>query len=117
MKTDVTSKFFFFSIYEPNLEVNIDECMEKEVLDEAQSLCDRINEIEKSVASKGLVTIPLPKPLEEFTWLSLGQTIINLHRYITINNMVRSWFTFPIGKVIVLIYKIIFFRVISRKLI
>lgn len=44
--------------------------------------------MEKSVAPKGLLTIPLPKPLEDFTWLYLGQTIMNLHKYLTNNNMV-----------------------------
>lgn len=77
-----------FSIYEPSLEIDIDETSEIEVLKEAQLLCDRINEIEKSVGPKELTTIPLPKPLEDFTWLSLGKTIIEVHKYITNNNMV-----------------------------
>lgn len=89
MKHKTFNNFNYFSIYEPDLDVDIDEEIEAEVLQKAQLLCDRINKIEKSVAPKGLSTIPLPKPLEDFTWLSLGQTLVDLHQYITENNMVH----------------------------
>ncbi|KAG5899799.1 hypothetical protein JTB14_006132 [Gonioctena quinquepunctata] len=79
-------------IWEPPLDVTIEEEDEKTYLQEAQVLCDRVTEIEKSLGPKPLQTIPLPKPLKEHTWLSLAETVTSLHKYLTDNNM--SHFTF-----------------------
>lgn len=57
---------------------------------EAQTLCDRVTEIEKSLGPKPLQTIPLPKPLAEQSWMSLAETVIYLHQYISDNEMVRE---------------------------
>lgn len=77
------------SVLEPDLEVSIDETDEERCMEDVQKLCDRINEVEKSLAAKPLPCIPLPTPLEDFTWLSLGRTIIDLHKYISDNKMVK----------------------------
>nr|XP_023024842.1 calcineurin-binding protein cabin-1-like isoform X2 [Leptinotarsa decemlineata] len=78
--------------WEPPLDVTIDEEDEKAHLQEVQVLCDRVTEIEKSLGPKPLQTIPLSKPLTDYTWLSLANTVIDLHQYITDNDM--SHFTF-----------------------
>lgn len=78
-----------FSIWEPE-EGQIEEDDAKPYLEEAQLLCDRITEVEKSFASKPLQTIPLPKPLEEFTWFSLAKNVTFLHQYIKDQEMVNS---------------------------
>ncbi|KAJ8969411.1 hypothetical protein NQ317_010319 [Molorchus minor] len=74
-------------IWEPPLDIPIDDEDEKKYLKETQILCDRVIEIEKSYGPKPLQTIPLPKPLEEYTWLSLAKTVTYLHQYITDNEM------------------------------
>ncbi|KAK5640159.1 hypothetical protein RI129_010970 [Pyrocoelia pectoralis] len=74
-------------VLEPDLNVEIDELYYKECLKEVQQLCDRINEVEKSLETKPLPCISLPTPLENFTWIALGHTVIDVHRYITENNM------------------------------
>lgn len=58
-------------------------------LEEAQKLCDRVNAVEKSLGGRELSHIPLPKPLEEFSWVSIGLTLIELHKYVSDNNMVN----------------------------
>lgn len=70
------------------MNVEIDENDEKEILAEVQVLIDRISVAEKELDPKPLSTIPLPKPLENFTWLALANTIIYLHQYLTDNEMV-----------------------------
>lgn len=60
-----------------------DECLK-----EVQTLCDHINEVEKRLEPQPLPTIPLPTPLEEYSWVALGRTLIDLHNYITDNHMV-----------------------------
>lgn len=45
--------------------------------------------MEKSLKGKELLCIPLPKPLDEFTWVSIGLTFIELHKYVADNNMVN----------------------------
>ncbi|KAF5296187.1 hypothetical protein FQA39_LY12641 [Lamprigera yunnana] len=74
-------------VLEPDLNVTIDETDRDMCMKEVQQLCDQINEVEKSFESKPLPCISLPKPLESFTWVSLGCTIIDLHQYISNNNM------------------------------
>ncbi|XP_072399616.1 uncharacterized protein [Diabrotica undecimpunctata] len=70
------------SIWEPPLDVPIDEEDEKSFLEEAQTLCDKVTAVEKSFESKPLQTIALPKTLKDFTWLSLTETIIFIHQYL-----------------------------------
>lgn len=70
------------------MDVSIDEEDEKQILEEAQILCNHIIKIEKSYGPKPLQTIALPKPLEDYTWISLAKTITYLHQYITDNDMV-----------------------------
>ncbi|XP_063910388.1 calcineurin-binding protein cabin-1-like isoform X2 [Zophobas morio] len=74
-------------IWEPPLTVEIDENDEKLILDKEQILCDRLTEVEKSQGPKPLQTIPLPKALDDYTWVALGKVVIDLHQYITDNNM------------------------------
>ncbi|RZC42711.1 calcineurin-binding protein cabin-1, partial [Asbolus verrucosus] len=74
-------------IWEPPLDVSIDEEDEKMLLKKEQILCDKITEVEKSLGPKPLQTIPLPKALKDYTWVSLGKVVIDLHQYITNNNM------------------------------
>ncbi|XP_022907944.2 calcineurin-binding protein cabin-1-like isoform X2 [Onthophagus taurus] len=74
-------------IYEPSLDLPVNIIDEQKYLDEVQLICDRINEVEKSLAPKPLPIIPLPKPLEESSWLALGQTLTELHKYISENDM------------------------------
>lgn len=78
------------SVWEPPFDVEIDKDEEKEILDEIQVILDKITEAEKELGPKPLSTIPLPKPLENFTWISLANTIIYLHQYLTDNEMVFS---------------------------
>ncbi|EFA00717.1 hypothetical protein TcasGA2_TC003597 [Tribolium castaneum] len=74
-------------IWEPPLDVNVDEEDEKIILAKEQILCDQITEVEKSLGPKPLQTIPLPKALDDFTWVSFGKVVIDLHQYLTDNNM------------------------------
>ncbi|XP_031357687.1 calcineurin-binding protein cabin-1-like isoform X2 [Photinus pyralis] len=74
-------------ILEPDLDVEIDEAYRKECMQEVGQLCDRINEVEKALESKPLPCISLPTPLESFTWIALGRTVVDVHLYITENNM------------------------------
>ncbi|XP_056640755.1 calcineurin-binding protein cabin-1-like isoform X2 [Diorhabda sublineata] len=75
------------SIWEPPLDTPVDDEDEKSFLEEAQVLCDRVIEVENSFAPKPLQTIPLPKPLKEFTWMCLTETIIYIHQYLADNEM------------------------------
>ncbi|XP_030756514.1 calcineurin-binding protein cabin-1-like isoform X2 [Sitophilus oryzae] len=79
-------------IWEPPIDVEIEKDEEEEILKDAQKLCDKVNEIEKSLCSKPFKTIPLPRSLDEYTWTALAQTIIYCHQYLTDNEM--SHFTF-----------------------
>ncbi|KAK4873288.1 hypothetical protein RN001_015317 [Aquatica leii] len=74
-------------VLEPSLNVSIDESDRQQCMEDVQKLCDRINEVEKSLESKPLPCISLPKPLDSFSWVSLGRTLIDLHQYITDNKM------------------------------
>ncbi|XP_060519435.1 calcineurin-binding protein cabin-1-like isoform X2 [Cylas formicarius] len=68
--------------YQPLVDVIIDEEDEKEVLAEVQELCNKVIETEKDAGLKVTQTLPLPKPLEDYTWVSAAETIIYLHQYI-----------------------------------
>jgi outer membrane biosynthesis protein TonB len=67
--------------------VSIDEEDEKIILAKEQILCDKITEAEKAVGPKPLETIPLPKALDDYTWVSLAKVVRELHQYITDNHM------------------------------
>ncbi|XP_050504043.1 calcineurin-binding protein cabin-1 isoform X3 [Diabrotica virgifera virgifera] len=75
------------SVWEPPLDVPIDEEDEKSFLEEAQTLCDKVSAVEKSFESKPLQTIALPKTLNDFTWLCLTETIIFIHQYLADHEM------------------------------
>lgn len=57
-------------------------------MEDVDKLIERINEVEKALESQPLPCIPLPTGLEQFTWVALGHTITELHKYISENNMV-----------------------------
>lgn len=78
----------YFSILEPRLDTEIDEEDEKHIIEELETLIAKVNEVEKSLATKPLPCIALPTPLEDYSWLALGKTLTNLHDYITSNKMV-----------------------------
>ncbi|XP_050312415.1 calcineurin-binding protein cabin-1-like isoform X8 [Anthonomus grandis grandis] len=59
----------------------------EKVLNEAETLCQRVSEVEASLITKPWGTIPLPKALEEFSWVSLAKTVIFCHQYMTENNL------------------------------
>ncbi|XP_017772871.1 PREDICTED: calcineurin-binding protein cabin-1-like [Nicrophorus vespilloides] len=80
-------KFNPSSLDEPVVNVDITEEEENAYLEEIEKLYDRINEVEKSFGPKPLPVIPLPVPLEDYTWVALGKTLTGLHKYITDNNM------------------------------
>lgn len=69
--------------------MSIDEEDEKIILAKEQILCDKITEAEKAVGPKPLETIPLPKALDDYTWVSLAKVVRELHQYITDNHMVQ----------------------------
>lgn len=79
-----------YSVWEPSLDLSFDEKEAETFVKEAQELTDHITEIEKSFCSKPLETIPLPKPLEDYTWVSFASTAIYLHKYLSENGMVRK---------------------------
>ncbi|KAF5297375.1 hypothetical protein FQR65_LT01305 [Abscondita terminalis] len=74
-------------VLEPDLKVRVDEADRRDCMDDVQKICDRINEVEKALESKPLPCISLPTPLDSFCWVSLGKTLIDLHQYISDNNM------------------------------
>ncbi|GJQ83227.1 hypothetical protein Trydic_g8826 [Trypoxylus dichotomus] len=74
-------------VYEPMIDIPVSEEDEIKYLAEAQKLINRVNEMENSLKAKELSWIPLPKPLKEFTWLSVGLTFIELHKYVSDNNL------------------------------
>ncbi|KAL1517234.1 hypothetical protein ABEB36_001024 [Hypothenemus hampei] len=74
-------------IYEPQVIEDVNESEEEEILNEIKLLKDQVIQVEQSLRPKPLDTIPLPKTLEEYTWLSLTMTIIYCHHYITDNKM------------------------------
>ncbi|CAH1130403.1 unnamed protein product [Ceutorhynchus assimilis] len=73
-------------IWEP-ADIEIDKEDKEEILKEAELLCNRVTEAEDLLRFKGFETIPLPKTLEDYTWLSLAKTVIYCHQYITDHNM------------------------------
>lgn len=79
---------YIFSIWEPPLNISFDEDEARALVSEAQVLTDRVTEVEKSFGSKPLQTIPLPKPLEDYTWVSFAKTVTYLHKYISNKGMV-----------------------------
>ncbi|XP_066152387.1 calcineurin-binding protein cabin-1-like isoform X2 [Euwallacea fornicatus] len=74
-------------IYEPPVDIKVDKQEEADILKEAELLCERVTEVETTLGSKPFNTIPLPKSLEEYTWVSLTRCIIYCHQYITDHNM------------------------------
>lgn len=68
--------------------MEIDEDDYNAVLTNEQKLCDHIIKVEKRFGPKPLQTIMLPKPLQNYTWTSLGSTITYLHQFIADNDMV-----------------------------
>lgn len=72
------------------MDILFDEDEGKSFVEEAQNLTDKVTQIEKSFASKSLETIPLPKPLEDYSWLSFAKSVIHLHKYLTEKEMVIS---------------------------
>lgn len=84
--------YFSFSILEPSMDIPIAEEHEEFYLKEVQILCDRVNEVERTLAPKPLPEILLPNSLDEFTWSALGKTLTDLHKYISDNNMVTLHF-------------------------
>ncbi|XP_049819856.1 calcineurin-binding protein cabin-1-like isoform X2 [Aethina tumida] len=74
-------------VWEPSLDIKIAEEDEVYYLKEADELRQRVLEVEKSLSPKYLQEIPLPKPLEEYTWVSLAKTVVHLHQYLTDNDM------------------------------
>ncbi|KAL3275832.1 hypothetical protein HHI36_020575 [Cryptolaemus montrouzieri] len=79
-------------IWEPPLDIELDEHDEEKYLKEVQCIIDRINEAEKALESKPLSTIPLPKALENYSWLAVSKSVISLYQYIQTNEM--SFLTF-----------------------
>lgn len=79
-------------IWEPCLDIKVSQQDKKEFLDQAQALINQINETECALKTKPLETISLPKPLTKYSWLSLGETVVELHKYLTANE--KSHFTF-----------------------
>lgn len=77
------------SIWEPPLDIEVPEDDEKTYLEEAQILVNKVNEAEKALAPKPLQTIALPKPLVDYTWLCLTETIVYIHQYLTDEGLVR----------------------------
>lgn len=69
--------------------------------------------MEKLLKAKELICIPLPKPLQEFTWLSIGTTLIELHKYVSDNNLV----SIPYAKRVYSYYNIYCYRAIFVSLI
>lgn len=84
----VSLYYILNSIAEPDLDISISDEDKEECLKQVQILCDHINEVERRLEPQPLPTIPLPTPLEDFSWVALGRTLINLHNYITDNHMV-----------------------------
>lgn len=70
------------------MDVEVEKDEEEDILRDAELLCNCVTETEKSVGFKSFETIPLPKTLEEYNWLSLTKCIIYCHQYITDHNMV-----------------------------
>ncbi|XP_076263012.1 calcineurin-binding protein cabin-1-like isoform X2 [Rhynchophorus ferrugineus] len=84
-------------IWEPPLNIEIEEEDERVVLKEAHNLCNQVIEAEKNLESQICKTIPLPKSLNDYSWVSLAETVVFCHQYITDNGM--SHFTsFDISK-------------------
>ncbi|XP_025836533.1 calcineurin-binding protein cabin-1-like [Agrilus planipennis] len=74
-------------ILEPDFDGVVTEEDEKMIIKNLEPLCKRLNEVEKSFGPKPLPCIALPTALQDFTWVSLGKTILNLHNYITENKL------------------------------
>lgn len=55
---------------------------------ECNEVFKRIRDIEIELESKPLPVIDISKPLEEFSWISLGETIIHMHNYIAEEKLV-----------------------------
>ncbi|KAK9871634.1 hypothetical protein WA026_013014 [Henosepilachna vigintioctopunctata] len=79
-------------IWEPSLDVELNEQDELKYLGEVQCIIDKINETEKQFESKGLSTIPLPKALEDYSWMAVSKSVISLYQYVRTNEL--SFFTF-----------------------
>lgn len=69
-------------------DITIEDEDKAECLREVSMLCDQINKAEKKLEPEPLPTIALPTPLNDYTWVALGNTLIDLHNYISDNNMV-----------------------------
>lgn len=69
-------------------DITIEDDDKAECLREVGILCDQIKEAEKKLEPEPLPTIALPTPLNDYTWVALGTTLIDLHNYISDNNMV-----------------------------
>ncbi|GLV33874.1 hypothetical protein CBL_11242 [Carabus blaptoides fortunei] len=74
-------------IYDPPLNTAFDEVEGKELENESHEIFERIRALELELETKPLPVLPLSKPLNEFTWTSLGQSIIHMHRYIAENKL------------------------------
>lgn len=92
MEIQCIELFICYSIYEPPLEIEVDKEDEKKYLEEAQILINKINDIEKALGPQPLPYVDLPRPLKDYTWLELGYSIIELHKYISDRNMVSVFY-------------------------
>lgn len=77
-----------FSIYDPPLNTEFDEVEGKGLENESNEISKRIRDIEIELEPKPLPVIDINKPLEKFSWVSLGETIIQMHNYIAEEKLV-----------------------------
>lgn len=71
------------------MDVQFDEDEGKELEKESDEITQRIRILEIDLEPKPLPLLELSKPLEEYSWESLGETIIHMHHHITEQNLVR----------------------------
>ncbi|XP_011308750.1 calcineurin-binding protein cabin-1 [Fopius arisanus] len=73
---------------DPPLDTEYDRCLGEKLLNEAKQVAERwIEACRPDFEFKPLPDVSLKKPLEKFTWLELGESLIEMHHYITDNNL------------------------------
>lgn len=75
-------------VNDPPLTTEFDEEEGKELENESDEIYNRIRAIEMEFEPKPLPVLCFDKPLEEFTWLALGESIVHMHKYITEQKLV-----------------------------
>lgn len=79
-----------FSIHDPPLDRQFDEIEGYKFENESLEIDRKIRELELEFKPEFLPVLTFQKPLNNFTWLCLGRSVVHMHSYLIEQKTVRS---------------------------